>query len=74
MLKNEIATTVHHDGYEQYWHYWKGFQLVQSNHLAEGRGSFKRGKMTSSIFNFKRPLGSFLEEYGNMMQKAGQQT
>ena len=37
MLKNEIATTVHHDGYEQYWHYWKDFQLGQSNYLAKTR-------------------------------------
>ena len=61
-VKNARATTVHHDGYEQYGQYWEWFQLGQSNYNAKTRGEgggFKGIKITSSIFNFKRPLGVF---------------
>ena len=42
-----------YDGHEQYWYYWKGFQLGKSNHVAKtGReGEFQGGK--NDMFNFK---------------------
>ena len=55
-----------YDGHEQYWYYWKGFQLGKSNHVAKtGReGEFQGGKNDIVNFQFQKPLGSFTGENG----------
>ena len=56
------------DGYEHHWYNWKSVSAWSKQSSCKNEkswGSFKGVKMASSIFSFKRPLGSFSEEYGS---------